>query len=329
MVIDIKKGVPFTEYEAPEKVNETDTFLLHDGNGVKQATIKKANDRFRANILHNIPRVVEKDITEYYTDGSLWDRLNGRNGYELYEDIYAGDYIQMSRPISAYEQTQTYQLEGSQYVTIAGITSLYGDGDNSGNVKVMDYEHLVMVPGKGFGGTQHFGRSRMNASNATDGGYVGSEMFTTTIGAVVSSGSTNAKATINQQLYAEFGSHLKTTRELLTNAINKTGYNRFGQNSGCSSANAWTSVQAVLMSEAEVYGTIVWSSSGYDTGNAPRQLPLFQHSRRAQNNRSSWYWLKDIASASNFCACIHSGHAAYNGASDAHYFVRPRFVIAA
>lgn len=284
-------------------------------------------------INHNIPRKTPKDITSYITDGSIWNRLNGLDGYELYEDIYVGDYWQMTEAISAYNQDSTYQLTGSDWVTIAGIDSHMGDGDGGDSVSVVNYHHLVMVAGKGFGGTQHFGRSRMNSSNDTTGGYVASEMHTTTIGAVASTGkraSADATATINQQLKAEFGTHLKTTRELLTNAINATGSNRItGTGGGCASGWAWTSCQAVLMSEIEVYGSVAFGASGHDIGNACRQLPLFRHNREAQNNRSSWYWLKDIASAAYFCSCNYGGAATYDLASFASYYVRPRFILAA
>lgn len=153
-------------------------------------------------------------------------------------------------------------------------------------------------------------------------------MHTTTIGAVVTAGSTETTATINQQLYAEFGSHLKTTRESLSKIIDSTGYNRLGNNTGCSQALTWTNCQAVLMSEIEVYGSIVFSSSGYDTGNANKQLPLFVNSKQAINNRSAWYWLKDIASNSTFCYCSNYGSAGIRIASGANDYVRPRFVIA-
>lgn len=277
------------------------------------------------NLNHNISRLVPKDITAYYKDGSLWDRLNGTNGYKLCDDIFVGDYFQMNRAISAYNQDQTYQMTGSDWVTIAGIDTMWGNGDNI----TMAYHHLVMVPGKGFGGTQHFGRSRMNPSNTTEGGYVGSEMYTTTIGAVVTEGSTATTATINQQLYAEFGSHLKTTRELLSNSINATGSNRFGADSGCTNNWGWYDCQAVLMSEVEVYGSVVWASGGYDIGNANVQLPLFANNTSALNNRSAWYWLKSIASATYFCDSNYYGLSSYSGAGLAHGCVRPRFVIAA
>lgn len=276
-------------------------------------------------ISHNIPRITPKDITAYITDGSFWKRLAGTNGYALFEDIYVGDYFKMSRAISAYERTGQYQTTGSQYVTIAGLDTMMNNGDQESGV---NYHHAVMVAGQGFGGTQHFGRSRMNATNTTEGGYKASEMNTLVLGEVTSTGSTAADATINKQLYAEFGSHLKTTRELVSKAINATGYNRFGSATGCASGWEWISAQAILMSEIEVYGSIAWSSAGYDTGNANRQLPLFAFSKQAQNNRSAYWWLKDIASAANFCYASDDGHAGYTSASYAHYYVRPRFIIA-
>ena len=274
---------------------------------------------------HNIPRLIPKDITSYITDGTFWKRLAGTDGYALFEDIYVGDYFKMSRAISAYERTGQNQTTGSQYVTIAGLDTMMNNGDQENGV---DYHHAVMVAGQGFGGTQHFGNSRMNATNTTEGGYKASEMNTLVLGEVTSTGSTAADATINQQLYAEFGSHLKTTRELVSNAVNATGYNRFGSATGCASNWEWISAQAILMSEIEVYGATVWSSSGYDTGNANVQLPLFAFSKQAQNNRTAYWWLKDIASAVFFCYAYRDGDADNGRASDASCCVRPRFIIA-
>ena len=274
---------------------------------------------------HNIPRIVPKDITSYYNDGSLWKRLEGTGGYSLYQDIYAGDYFQMSRAISAKNPDSTQQLTGSDWVTIASIGGLAHNGDNID----LTPNHLVMVPGKGFGGTQHFGRSRMNPTSTTVGGYKASEMNTTVLGAIATAGSTAADATINQQLYAEFGTHLKKTRELVSNGINANGVSRYGISNGCSNGWDWINAQAILMSEVELYGSIVWSSSGYDIGNANHQFELFANSKSAINDRSAWYWLKDVASASGFCYCYGNGNSDCNGAGNASNCVRPRFVIAA
>lgn len=323
--LDIIAGVPAMDTEPVE-----DSIKPITSGGVYNAI-----SSVKEYIQHNIPRVVPKDITSYITDGTLWKRLEGTDGFELYEDLFVGDYIHMSRPISAYNQDQTYQETGSEYVTIAGIDTLWGNGDNNADVPNITYHHLVMIPGQGLGGTEHFGRSRMNSTNVTTGGYVGSEMFTTTIGPVTSTGSTATTATINKQLYAEFGSHLKTIRELLTNAViasgasATTGYNRFGTNSGCAAGWAWTSVQACLMSEIEVYGSIVWDSTGYDTGTGKVQLPLFVHSESAINNRTSYYWLRGVASGTYFCAVANDGLASCPIASHAYGCVRPRFVLGA
>jgi hypothetical protein len=280
---------------------------------------------------HNIPRhvlengspVLGKDISAYVTDGSLWKRLNGTDGYSLFEDIYCGDRIHMSRAITCPDSYQG--VVGSDWVTIAGIDTLMGNGDSN----AVNYHHLIMVPGNGEEGLQHFGRHAMNDTNTTEGGYVGSKIYTDVLGAVVSEGSTASGATITQQLYAEFGSHLKTTRELLSNSINTSGYNRFGTAGGCSSNWTWASCQAVLMSEVEAYGSIVWSSSGYDTGTAKTRLPLFAASTKALNNRSAWWWLKDVASAAYFCFVSNNGNAGYGNAAYTDGCVRPRFVLAA
>ncbi|HAU84742.1 MAG TPA: hypothetical protein DCW90_04355 [Lachnospiraceae bacterium] len=307
-----------TDVAAITSVLDSDALFVAQGGDIKQITFANA----LTYNLHNIPRKVHKDITAYFTDGSIWKRLNGTAPYTYLADIYVGDYFKMSRAITCPNSTDG--TTGSQYVTILGFNSLKRNGDQD-----LNYNHMVCAPGMGLGGTQHFGRHRMNATNSTVGGYKSSEMNTAVLGAVVSAGSTASGATINQQLYAEFGSHLKTTRELVSNSINATGYNRFGTNNGCSNNWEWISAQAILMSEIEVYGSIVWSSSGYDTGNANHQFELFANSKEAINNRSAWYWLKDIASSWSWCFCNNGGYSYCYGASGTDHYVRPRFVLAA
>ena len=288
----------------------------------------------KAHLCHNIPRLVPKDITSYYRDGSIWDRLNGTNGYELYEDLFVGDYFEMTEAISAYNQNSQYQAVGSKYVTIAGIDMHFGDGDGGDSVGTITYHHLDMVPGKGFdtSAAQHFGRSRMNSTNTTENGYVGSEMNVTTIGPVTTTGkraSVDSTATINEQLVAEFGTHLKKQRVWISNSMNTNGASHVNGATGCANGAAWVTVQAVLMSEVEVYGSVVWATTGYDIGNLNKQLPLFANSKVAMNNRSAYYWLTGIASSADFCYCHNYGYAHYAGASHAIAYVRPRFILAA
>lgn len=269
--------------------------------------------------FYNIPRVTPKDITSYWTDGTLWNRIAGSSGFKPYEDIHVGDYIDMGRTVTCPDSYNG--AVGSQYVTVASCGGFYGNGDSE-----ITYPHIIMVPGKGFGGTQHFGRHAMHASTPHPG-YVSSDMNQSVLGPVVTEGSITTGATINQQLYYIFGSHLKTIKSLLATAMSSSLYNRFGSAGGASSGWGWQSVQTRLMSEIEVYGSIVWSSSGYDTGDANHQFELFRFSKSAVNNRSASYWLKDAASSSNFCNCIYYGNSDYYSATNGSNYVRPCFVL--
>ena len=269
--------------------------------------------------FYNIPRVTPKDITSYWTDGTLWNRIAGSSGFKPYEDIHVGDYIDMGRTVTCPDSYNG--AVGSQYVTVASCGGFYGNGDSG-----ITYPHIIMVPGKGFGGTQHFGRHAMHASTPHPG-YVSSDMNQSVLGPVVTEGSITTGATINQQLYYIFGSHLKTIMSLLATEMSSSLYNRFGSAGGASSGWGWQSVQTRLMSEIEVYGSIAWSSSGYDTGDANHQFELFRFSKSAVNNRSAYYWLKDAASSSCFCFCHDIGLSSYSTAPSGSSYVRPCFVL--
>ena len=294
-----------------------------DGVSITDASIGARKLAFKS---HN-SMLRGKDITSYFTDGSLWDRIAGTNGYQKFEDLYLGDYFDMGATVTcpdSYEGTV-----GSRYCVIAGFNCLYGNGDNS----AVNFDHIICVPGTGdiehnSFGIEHFGRHAMNNSNTTEGGYAGSVMHNSVYGA---DGNKNAvvsiSGTINNQLYNIFGSHLKPTRELLSNSINSNGKNRFGDGSGGSNSWAWYTCCAVNMSEVEVYGTTVYSSSGYDTGTAKERLPLFALSNEAFNDGGSYYWLKDVVSNAYFAIAYSNGVVKYNNAGLSQTYVRPRFVL--
>ena len=337
--------------EADGKISATETSMdasptASSTNAVTSGGVKSYVDTAIQNAVgagsdHNVPRWdsghLGKDITSYVTDGTLYKRLNGTDGFAPLEDIYTGDYWQMSRAISAPNQDSQYAETGTAWVTIAGIDTLMGNGDSfsEGSNDCLNpasgKHHLVMVPGKGADALEknHFGRKRMNSSHTTNGGYWSSEMRSATLGDVASSGSTASGATINQQLYAEFGSHLKTLRELVSTQMTSTYENRIHSEKGASSAWEWQSVQSCLMTEVEVYGSVVWSSSGYDTGTGKSRLPLFAFSTMAINNGTSFYWLRGVASASRFAFVGNYGTAGSNSAGYAGICVRPRFVLGA
>ena len=108
--------------------------------------------------------------------------------------------------------------------------------------------------------------------------------------------------------------------KLLTNAVNTTGINRFGEATGCSSGWTWeANCKICALSEVQVYGGTVWSSSGYDAGEACRQLDVFQAYSHTEIFGGEYPWLRDVVSASNAAIASRNGYASYNTASYASY----------
>ena len=145
--------------------------------------------------------------------------------------------------------------------------------------------------------------AQMNSTNTTSGGYKGSAMHTSTLPTVVSN------------LQTVLGTHLLKRYALLSNAVDTTRSNMFGTAGGASSSWEWTEVYATLPSEVQIYGSTIWSSSGYDTGEACMKLPVFNFINHVQFSR--WgFWLRGVASSSNFCYANSGGYASTWGASN-------------
>ena len=69
------------------------------------------------------------------------------------------------------------------------------------------------------------------------------------------------------------------------------------------------------MSEVQLFGSTVWSSSGYDTGEANEKLAIFnliKHNKLFGNRN---IWLRDVASAAGFAHLNSVGGASSGGAS--------------
>lgn len=104
--------------------------------------------------------------------------------------------------------------------------------------------------------------------------------------------------------------------KLLTNAVNTTGINRFGEATGCSSGWTWeANCKICALSEVQIYGGTVWSSSGYDTGEACRQLDVFQAYSHTEIFGGEYPWLRDVVSASHAAIARNGGNAAIDTAS--------------
>ena len=82
--------------------------------------------------------------------------------------------------------------------------------------------------------------------------------------------------------------------------MNSTLYNRWGKASGATSGWGWYSRKLDLMNENQVTGSIEWSSSGFETASDNIQFPLFRLRPEFVNKQRSWYWLRNVTTASYF-----------------------------
>lgn len=104
--------------------------------------------------------------------------------------------------------------------------------------------------------------------------------------------------------------------KLLSNAVNQNGYNRFGEATGCSSGWTWEAdCKICALSEMQVYGGTIWSSSGYDTGEADQQLEVFRKYKHTDIFGNEYPWLRDVVSASSAAFASGAGTAHYDAAS--------------
>lgn len=115
-------------------------------------------------------------------------------------------------------------------------------------------------------------------------------------------------------------SNLLSHSKLLSNAVNQNGYNRYGEATGCASGWTWEADCFIsALSEVQVYGATVWSSSGYDTGEACRQLDVFRHYNHTEIFGGEYPWLRDVVSASRAAIASYDGGASHSTASNAYY----------
>lgn len=182
-----------------------DGFTQTNMNDLEQRIYDAFDDFDGAGALsHNIPRAVPKDITDYYNDDTLWDRLNGTNGFDLYEDIFVGDYFTLNTgPITCKNLSEQETVTGASKVLIA---HLFQDGS------FIILPAIVDDNGKAF--AHHFGKTYVASSlqEFQDNGLT--EFFEEVIGMANTlsevTPSTSDGATLLSRMVAEFGtSHIR------------------------------------------------------------------------------------------------------------------------
>ena len=235
-----------------------------------------------------------KDVTEYLTsEYSLYDRISDGT----FTDLYVGDYI-VANGI-------TWRIAGFDMRYGKGY---YTDDTNQAGVK----HHAVIVPDTNLTSAQ------MNTSNTTSGGYAGSAMYTTTLPTVLST-----------YITPVFGDHVLTYYAAYSSSVNTSAVNRTGgETPGASNQMIWVGSRKVdLMNEIQVFGTIIWSSSGYDIAYDNVQFPLFRLKPEfiVEENKSC-YLLRDVVSSFLF-AYVDEFGSSYNYPAGSSGGVRPCFYI--
>lgn len=192
-----------------------------------------------------------------------------------------------------------YWSIGGRIWRIVDMDYWYNCGDTA-----FTSHHLVIMP------DEALYNAKMNTTNVTTGGYVGSEMYKNNLA--------NAKTIVN----AAFQGSVLTHREYLCNAVAN----------GRPSGGAWFDSSVELPNESMMYGHPHFSPTS-DGSTVPAiytisktQLALYMVCPRFIVNRSYNQWLRDVVSSAGFAHVSGHGHADYYAAS-ASCGVRPVFPV--
>ena len=288
----------FADLSEITSVSDSAMLIVHDGNGVKKISAK--------NLKSDIKTLVDTaqntlDQITYPGAGAHNSIFRGKNlGSSVtsaqwnaikagtFDDLYIGDY---------------WEIGGVDW-RIAAFDYYLHTGDTECTA-----HHIVIVP------DTDLYAAKMNDTNTTEGGYVGSAMYKSNL------------AQAGTAIESAFGAdHILSHRNYLTNAVSN----------GAPSGGAWFDRKWDLMTERNVYGNSVFAPATDGTKDPwsamhnytvdKSQFPLFALRPDMQSTRHAWCWLRDVVSAVLFAGIASSGYANYLYASNA-YGVRPAFCI--
>ena len=248
-------------------------------------------------------RYRQADVTAAWDNGTISTAIANQS----FENIQLGNYITktLSLPIlnghiDAENGTSTdYRCQ----IKFVDANAFYGYD----NYAVTATPHMAALI---FGLPNDYMNPTNSTTTAADTGtgytgYAGSYMHVKYLPAVV-------KALNN----ALGNGHLVAHNMLMGTAVGSSLVNRFGSAGGATSSWEWQMNQYItLMTEAQIYGGTIWSSSGYDTGQANTKLAAFNLVRWNKFCGNKYMWLRDVASGSNFCYASRSGDAGFGGAA--------------
>lgn len=275
---------PSTVYVNEQELNEKAEELTEDYTG-KINSLKQIVVASNAGAHNAIYR--GKDITSKFYDGTLSKQIAAGT----FDDIFVGDYI-------------IGKTSGRKYL-VADINYRLHMGDTE-----CTKPHVLMIP------ERIMGTAQMNASNITDGAYIGSAMYKTNLA--------QFKTVIKNDFET---SHILKHRNHLQNAVSN----------GCETGGTWYDSDIELMNEIMVYGCQIFKNAtngstfpnNYQIDNSQLSLFRLRHDSIVARNDAGdryWYWLRDVVSSANFAGVSDRGHSSCNGASHVGG-VRPAFLI--
>lgn len=195
-------------------------------------------------------------------------------------------------------------INGHTYV-IAGLNPM--KGTSTSHRVTANHVGLIVIPHT----TQKWNESgnTYTGANGRGAGYANSDLHYYLVN------------TLLPLVQTDLGSgNLIAHSKWLSSSVNTSAVNRMGgAAAGASNGATWVADQYIsALSEVQVYGSVVWSSSGYDTGEACRQLDVFRHYNHTEIFGSEYPWLRDVVSASYAALAGNFGDAGYTTASSAY-----------
>lgn len=263
-------------------VSATDRLMVSTADGNKGITV---NDCFWS-ILDAVVSVEQR--RNIFRGKNLGTAFTAAQKAEIKAGVFKGFFI------------GDYWSIGDKIWRIVDINYWLNNGDTACTTP-----HLVIMP------DAVLYNAKMNETNITTGGYVGSQMYTANLA--------NAKTLVN----SAFGStNILKHRELLVNAVTN----------GYPSASSWYDSTVELPNEIMMCGSYIYTPTGDGTFVPHRgtinktQLALMRMYSRFINPKRENQWMRDVTSLNDF-ANIHSDGYSNSAVANGSRGVRPVFGI--
>ena len=253
-------------------------------------------------------------ITQKGNDGDLDLGEASLNNAGFHNSLYRGASLGSSVTASQYNAIDAGTFENmyiGDYWTINSVVWRiaafdYWYGTGSASTRCLTH-HVVIVP------DTDLGEVIMNSTDTTEGAYAGTDFRN-----YEREGNTNTGYTDMQTIiHNAFGqAHILSKLEWLPDAVTD----------GAESAANYVTSTIELMNEIMVIGTNYNHKFTASPTLSKTQLPLFHFNPGLLSILKNW-WLRDVASATQFSCMNMNGNIHTRGASKDKTYVRPAFAI--